>query len=122
MPQSAVLRLAAITRADVPAACAGLGALLDAVDPDVVVCDVRALAGDLVAVEALARLALTARRHGCRLRLRNPSHRLEQIIAFCGLGDVLPSEPSVGRRRGEAEEREQALGVEERVDRDDPPP
>ena len=118
-----MLRLAAVTRADVPDACAGLGALLDAVDPpDVVVCDVSALGGDLVALEALARLGLTARRRGCRLRLRNPSRRLQELIAFCGLGDVLPCEPSVGRRRGEPEEREQALGVEERVDRHDPPP
>ncbi len=116
------MRLAPIAPADVPTACAGLRALLDAVDPDVVVCDVSALGGDLVAIEALARLGLTARRRGCRLRLRNPSRRLQELIAFCGLGGVLPCEPSVGGRRGEPEEREQALGVEERVDRHDPPP
>ena len=115
------MRLAAITRADVPTACAALRALLDAVGPDVVVCDVSALGDDLVAVEALARLGLTARRRGCRLRLRNPSRGLEELIAFCGLDDVLPCERSVGRRGGKAEEGEEALGVEERVDRDDPP-
>jgi ABC-type transporter Mla MlaB component len=122
VPQSAVVRLAAITRADVPAACADLRAVLDAIGADVVDCDVSALAADLVAIEALARLGLTARRHGCRLRLRSASRRLEELVALCGLDEVLPCEPLAGRRRGEPEEREQPLGVEERVDRDDPPP
>ncbi|HEV2057808.1 MAG TPA: STAS domain-containing protein [Solirubrobacteraceae bacterium] len=61
-------------------------------DPDVVVCDVGALEADLAAVELLARLRLEARRLGCGLRLRGASRELEQMVAFCGLCDVLPVE------------------------------
>ena len=121
---SAVLILAAITRADVPAVCERLRELVGAADPDVVVCDVRDLHADLVAVEALARLRLTARRLGCGLRLRGASRALEQTLAFCGLCDVLPVEGELGGIRWygrEAEEREQPLGVEERVEGRDPP-
>ncbi|HEV2776866.1 MAG TPA: hypothetical protein VGV90_14835, partial [Solirubrobacteraceae bacterium] len=63
-----------------------------AADPDLVVCEVAGLDADLVAVEALARLRLEARRLGCGLRLRGPSRALEQMLAFCGLCEVLPLE------------------------------
>ena len=114
--------LAAITRADLPGACTALRTALDAVEADVVVCDVSALAADLVAIEALARLGLAARRRGCRLRLHNPSRRLKELVALCGLSDVLPSESLARGPWRQAEEREQPRGVEERVDRHDPPP
>ena len=77
-----------------------------------------------MAVEALARLRLTARRLGCGLRLRGPSRALEQVLAFCGLCDVLPVEGELGGLRwygGEPEQREQPRGVEERVEARDPP-
>ncbi len=45
-----------------------------------------------MAVETLARLRLTARRLGCGLRLRGASRTLAQMVAFCGLCDVLPVE------------------------------
>jgi hypothetical protein len=45
---------------------------------------------DAVTVEALARLQLAARRHGCRVRLRNASPGLRDLVAFMGLRDVLP--------------------------------
>lgn len=116
------MTLAPMTRADVPAACARLRALVGAADADVVVCDVGSLQADLVAVETLARLRLTARRLGCGLRLRGASRALAQMLAFCGLCDVLPLEDgSVGGHRGQPEQREQALGVEERVEARDPP-
>ena len=116
------MTLATMTRGDVPTACARLRALVGASDADVVVCDVRALEPDLVAVETLARLRLTARRLGCGLRLRGASRALEQMLAFCGLCDVLPVEGSVlGGNRGQPEEREPPLGVEERVEARDPP-
>ena len=41
---------------------------------------------------------------------------LLELIAFCGLAEVLRVEP-----RREAEEREQRLGVEEERELDDPP-
>ena len=91
-PDTAVMTLATMTRADVPTACARLRALVGASDADVVVCDVCGLQADLVAVETLARLRLTARRLGCGLRLRGATRALEQMLAFCGLCDVLPGE------------------------------
>ena len=93
-------------------------------DPDVIVCDVRGRDADLVTVEALARLRLAARRLGCGLRLRGASRELAEIVAFCGLCDVLAVEEDdllAGRDGGEAEEREHPRGVEERVDARDPP-
>ncbi len=118
------MTLAALTRADVPALCERLRELVGGSDPDVVVCDVRDLVPDLVAVEGLARLRLTARRLGCGLRLRNTSRPLEQLLAFCGLYDVLPLEGDLGGIRWhqrQPEEREPPRGVEEGVEARDPP-
>ena len=81
-----------------------------------IVCDVGAVAPDAAAVDALARLQLDARRRGLELRLRNASSELRDLLAFCGLGDVLGVE--VG---GQPEEREERLGVEEERDLGDPP-
>ena len=123
-PDTAVMTLASISRAEVPIVCERLRALVGACDPDVVVCDVRGLEADVVAVEALARLRLTARRLGCGLRLRGASRALEQAVAFCGLCDVLPLEGGLGGVRWDErqpEEREPARGVEERVEARDPP-
>jgi len=53
-------------------------------------CDVAGLNPDAVAVEALARLQLAARRYGCQVRTRNASDELLALVAFMGLGDVLP--------------------------------
>ena len=71
---------------------------------------------DVGTVGALARLHLAARRRGGEIRLRDPSPPLLELIALCGLADVLRIEP--GRQ---PEEGEQPLGVEERVDVGDPP-
>jgi ABC-type transporter Mla MlaB component len=112
-----------IRRADVPALCDRLRLLVAAAPVDVVVCDVAAVDADVVGVEALARVQLTARRLGCRIRLRRASRELAGLIAFCGLGDLLPTDR--GRLGGqpwrEAEQREQPLGVEEAVEGGDPP-
>ena len=86
------MTLATISQADVPIVCERLRALIGTSDADLVVCEVGGLQSDLVAVEALARLRLTARRLGCGLRLRGTSRALEQLLAFCGLCDVLPLE------------------------------
>jgi hypothetical protein len=82
-------------------------------------CDVGHLANpDLRTVAALARAQLNARRQGTRLRFRNASPALRELIAFAGLEEVLPL---VGRLRGEAEEREEPVGVEEEGQLIDPP-
>jgi ABC-type transporter Mla MlaB component len=51
--------------------------------------DVAGFPADAVTVDALARLQLAARRHGCRLQLVNPSAELRELVAFMGLEDVL---------------------------------
>ena len=76
-----------------------------------VLCDVSSLPADAAAVDLLARLQLAARRHGSELRLCGASRALRELIAFCGLAGVLEREP---------EEREEALGVEEERQLDDP--
>ncbi len=83
--------------------------------PSTIVCDVGALAPDAVAVDVLARLQLTARRLGLEIRLRHASSELQDLLAFVGLRDVLRVEAS-----GQAEEREQRVGVEEERELDDP--
>jgi ABC-type transporter Mla MlaB component len=112
----------AIDRTEVPRLSERARALLEESDADLVVCDVGALVDpDAVAVNALARLQLTARRLGCQVRLRHASLELQDLLAFMGLGDVvrlsaaLPLEP-----RRQTEEREQARGVEEEANPADP--
>jgi hypothetical protein len=111
------MALRAATRADVKAACERLHALAGRGEVDAVTCDVSALAAEVAAVEALARLALVARRLGCPLKVRRASPELRDLVAFCGLSDAL----GVGRLRGQPEEREEPFDVEERVDPDDAP-
>jgi anti-anti-sigma regulatory factor len=83
--------------------------------PRAIVCDASDLDADAAAVDALARLRLTARRLGCRFRLRNATDELRELLAFVGLAEVLGVEP--GRQ---AEERKQGGGVEEEAELDDP--
>jgi ABC-type transporter Mla MlaB component len=77
---------------DAGALCSHLRTLIGARDgPGTdVVCDVRGLAADVAGVETLARLALTARRLGCSISLRDASDELVRLLAFCGLRGVLP--------------------------------
>ena len=87
----------------------------------VVVCDAGSLAPDVVSVDALARLQLAARRHGCRVELRNVPAELGQLLAFVGLAGAVGSSGGGLEAQRQTEEREQPLGVEERVDGGDPP-
>jgi len=84
--------------------------------PAPIVVDASALAPDLTTIDALARLQLSVRRLGGRVKLRNVSDELQKLIAFVGLGDALRLEPG-----GEAEEREQRPRVEEERQLGDPP-
>lgn len=70
---------------------ATLEAMPDGCPATAITCDVSGLDATLETIEALARLQLTARRRGGRLRLRNVEHPLEELIAFVGLRDTLPS-------------------------------
>ncbi len=79
-----------IGRADLPGLCARVCSLLEESAAGVALCDVSGVDADAVTVDALARLQLAARRHGCRVRLRNPSDELLELLAFMELRDVLP--------------------------------
>jgi ABC-type transporter Mla MlaB component len=79
-----------LERADLPGLYTRVCAFLAASGGAVVQCDVSGIAGDAVAVEALARLQLGAQRHGCQVRLRHASDDLRDVVAFMGLADVLP--------------------------------
>jgi STAS domain len=96
--------------------CERLRVVLATSDAAVVVCDVGGLPADIVTVDALARLQLTACRLGRRIELRSRSPELDRLVAFVGLADVL----GLGGHCGQAEERVQPRAVEERVDRGDP--
>jgi ABC-type transporter Mla MlaB component len=75
--------------------CGRLGELLGTPDVDVVTCDVAALTeADGETIEAVARLQLTAHRMGRSIRLRYASGDLQDLIAFVGLGDVIPVVPA----------------------------
>jgi hypothetical protein len=71
---------------------------------------------DLGTVDALARLRLAARRSGLELRFGRVPDELRELITFVGLAEALGLEP-----RGQAEEREERLGVEEERELADPP-
>ncbi|MEV0006620.1 STAS domain-containing protein [Streptomyces sp. NPDC051840] len=84
-----------ITRADVPALCAELEAVLadgtEAPGGAVVDCDLAGVVHpDLAVVEAVARLSLTARRAGGRtLRLRGTPPELLTLLDLLGLANVV---------------------------------
>jgi hypothetical protein len=77
-------------------------------------CDLGQCRADLATADALARAWVNARRLGHRFHVVNASQELQELIAFVGLEDVL-----LGRRQGQAEERKEPLGVEERSEADD---
>ncbi|MCX4669469.1 STAS domain-containing protein [Streptomyces sp. NBC_01381] len=87
----------------------------DADAPGVLVCDVADLGPPvLAAIDALARLQLTARRAGGRIRLRNPAPHLRELLHLVGL----PMEIEMGRC---TEQREPPRRVQETVEARDPP-
>jgi hypothetical protein len=85
-----------------------------------IVCDVEGLSPDAAAIDALARVQLTARRLGGRIRLHNACVELGDLVALAGLSDVLPlGAPLRLEPRRKPEEGEQGGGVQEEVDADD---
>ncbi len=79
-----------IARPDLPGLCDRICAMLEQAGARVAFCDVRGIPPDAVTVDALARLQLGARRHGCTVRLRHASAELRELVSFMGLSDVLP--------------------------------
>lgn len=92
---------------------------------------------DLWVVDALARLQLAARQVGGSIRLRNPCDRLRALLDLVGLSEVFPdvvtdrsgawgheapgARPALSLEAGGQPEGGEQLGVEEVVDRRDPP-
>ena len=66
--------------------------------PHAVPVDVASVTVDAVTVDALARLQLEARRHGCRIVLQGATRELVELVAFMGLSEVLREVSSPGRR------------------------
>ncbi len=60
-----------------------------ALPPTLLLVDVEGLTADAKTIDALARLALIARRHGCLPRLWRASDELRELIEFAGLSEVL---------------------------------
>lgn len=78
-----------IARDDLPGLSDRVCALLERSRAAVALTDVAGVRPDAVTVDALARLQLAARRHGCEVRLRNASPELIELRDVMGLTDVL---------------------------------
>lgn len=93
-PHETVLHLGrAVHRSGVPDLCARLRRLLAGAAGPVIVDAAALTEPDAVTLEALARLALTARRQGGSLRLRHAGEPLRRLLEFAGLAGVVPLEP-----------------------------
>jgi STAS domain-containing protein len=89
------------------------------------VCDAGAArAVDLGTLDTLARLALAARRHRLSLVVEHPPRALVDLLELCGLAVLLARLQSdrAGsvEAGGQAEQRKEALGIEEEHDPGDP--
>jgi ABC-type transporter Mla MlaB component len=82
-----------LRRAELPALFERTCELLARERCELLVCEVGGVAADAVAVDALARLALAARRNGCEVRLRSPSRELLALVELIGLAGVLHTAP-----------------------------
>ena len=78
-----------IARDDLPGLYRRVCALLECSGTAIAYCEVTGVSADAVTVDALARLQLVARRHGCQVRMRGASDELRELVAFMGLDAVL---------------------------------
>jgi predicted lactoylglutathione lyase/ABC-type transporter Mla MlaB component len=91
-----------IARADLPGLSRRVCTLLENTRARTAICDVSDVQVDAVTVDALARLQLAARRHGCRVRLCGASTELLALVGFMGLTDVLPCDDRIPQPQGGA--------------------
>ncbi len=121
-PNTIILAVDSLDPDEVPDLIERLGPGIVRGDSTVILCDLARLAdADMATVDALARLALRARRMGCAVTLRDPSTELLELVALAGLGEVLPCAADLGLEVvGKPEERKEPLGVEEERDAGDP--
>ena len=92
----------------ISAAASGLCSEMASKRQCALVCDASALEADVRSVDLLARTQLAAHRIGLHVRLRRVPEELRALLMFMGLAEALGVEPV-----GQAEQREDALGVEE---------
>ena len=79
-----------VTREEIAGLCERARVLLVDNEAAVVVCDVEALTHpDAAAVDALARLQVTVRRLGKRMRVRAAGCELEDLVTLMGLRELL---------------------------------
>ena len=111
-----------IPRGAVPGLCEQVRSLLVTRRADLVTCDVAALApADATAIEALARLQLTARRLGRAIRLRDAPDELRDLLTLTGLRDSLPLCAGLRTQAHRQVEQWEQVRVDEEVDPADPP-
>lgn len=119
---------ASLARADIAGLCDRADACLGRVPEAPLVCAVppdRRV--DLVLVDVLARLRLLARRRGRAYQVRDAPAALRDLVGLVGLRDAVPigDEPKPAASglqvKRKPEQGEQVFGVQEVVERDDPP-
>src|SRR6266496_4395931 len=80
-----------MARSDLLGLCERVRTLLEGSGADIALCDVDELVRpDAVAIDALARLQLAARRASCRIWLRRAPDELHELVALAGLRGVVP--------------------------------
>lgn len=90
-----------LIRSDLPGLYNRACAALHRCQGGVLICEVSGVSADAVAIEALARLALGARRHRCQVQLQGASEALDRLIEFAGLREALrPRTPGATRTTG----------------------
>jgi ABC-type transporter Mla MlaB component len=122
-PSSIVLVLSGpVPHQDVLTLCDRVGHLLHQTEADLMICDVGALDDpDAATLDLVARLQLTARRLGRRVRLLDACGELQDLIELTGLSEFVPFSGELPlEARGKAEQREPPSGVEEEADPRDP--
>lgn len=106
---------------EIPRLLGRLQNVFDRWDAQRVVCDLsRLTVPDVTAVDALARLRLLARRNGKMMSVTTPCRELQELVDFVGLSVLGLSDPLPLQACRQAKEREEAGGVEEEADPDDP--
>jgi ABC-type transporter Mla MlaB component len=78
-----------IARPDLPGLCVRLRGEITSHNARCALCEVGGLGADAVAVDALARLRITARRCGCVFQPRGWSRKLGDLVALMGLQEIL---------------------------------
>ena len=122
-PSSIVLVISGpVARHEVLALCERVQRMLERSRADLVICDVGALDDpDAATVDLVARLQLTARRLGRRVRLMDACGELQDLLELTGLSEFVSASAELPlEASGQAEEREPPRGVEEERDPADP--